>query len=69
MQPVAAALTPGIHQGGSTLPALLDDTTLVPPRRPDPTHLRGVLDVPESLRVPPEDVEACLEAALPDARV
>lgn len=26
-------------------------------------------DVPESLRVPPEDVEACLEAALPDARV
>lgn len=25
-------------------------------------------DVPESLRVPPEDVEACLEAALADAR-
>jgi hypothetical protein len=29
----------------------------------------SLFDVPESLRVPPEDVEACLEAALPDARV
>jgi capsular polysaccharide export protein len=42
LPPKLALLTHGL-QRVSTLPALLDDTTLVPSRRPAPAHLGGVL--------------------------